>query len=226
MIDQHAPHRPYLAALADGELELVPQATREHVEGCRECTFELQTHQLLATKLRAAAGSAAAAVPAVPLQGRRRRYFLPAAAAAALVLVAVGAQLTLRSGPDPLASAVQVANREPDFWSANPSDIASWCTARYGNRVPAVALPGLVPVGARMDWPNGIGVATVSYEIGGKAVHVSWLNSSIGGSAPAEMTVNGHEAVVVRAHGITAVVTGAASDSQLEAVAREIAAGE
>lgn len=225
MTDACSRHRPYLAALADGEVELVPAATREHVQTCRDCGRELEAHRLLGQRLRAGARAEQPAAAAFTPAGRRRA-FLPLAAVAAVLAVVIGVQLVIRSGPDPLAAAVTVADRQPEYWSSDPVQLAAWCSKTYGNRVPAVAVNGLTPVGARMDWPDGIGVATVSYRLDGMPVHISWLSSSAGGPVPTAVTVNGRQAVVVRAHGITALVTGDASERQLQDVARQVASAE
>lgn len=222
MTDPCAVHRPYLAAIADGELDLVPEATRDHVSTCPDCGFELRTHMLLGSRLREAALAERARI--APRFGR----LAPLAVAATLLVAVAGVELASHSAPVPLpvADAVLVADRQPAYWSSSPSDLAAWCTAQYGNRVPAVTIAGLQPVGARMDWTGGVGVATVTYRLEGRAVHVSWLTQNVAGAAPAEMTVAGRPAVVVQAHGITAVVTGDASEDQLMAVAKEVGTAE
>jgi hypothetical protein len=221
MTDVHATHRPFLAALADGELELVPAATREHVDECDQCHAELEAHELLGRRLRDAVR---AGEPAATGGGARSRFLVPLAAAAALVLVIAGAVLATRpSSPDPLAAAVLVASRQPQYQSSSSSDIAAWCTEKYGNRVPEVALQGLQPIGARMDWPHDVGVATVTYSFDGSTVHVSWLALNAGRPQPQLITVSGKPAVLVRAHGITALVTGDAPQAELLQIGREVA---
>jgi len=219
-VDLHAEHRPYLAALADGELELVPAPTRDHVSDCDQCRSELEAHQLLGQRLRAASRAA----EPVALASRSRRFLLPLAAAAALAIVVGGAVLATRPAtPDPLASAVLVANQSPEYTSTNAVDIAHWCTVKYGNRVPVVALPGLTPKGARMDWPHAQGVATVTYALDTETVHVSWLSVAEGGSQPQVVNAGGKPAVLVRRHGITALVSGDATQAELLHVAQEVA---
>jgi len=221
MLDLHADHRPYLAALADGELELVPAATRQHVADCDQCRTELEAHQLLGQRLRAASR---AAEPAT-LKQPSRRFVLPLAAAVAVAIVVGGAVLATRPAtPDPLAAAVLVANQSPEYTSSNPVEFAHWCTVKYGNRVPVVALPGLTPQGARMDWPHDQGVATVTYALDSETVHVSWLSVAEGGSDPQVVNAGGKPAVLVRRHCITALVSGDATQAELLHVAQEVAA--
>jgi hypothetical protein len=222
MTDLHAEHRPFLAAIADGELELVPAPTREHVAGCDQCHAEVEAHRLLGSRLRAAA-NAAEPVP-LPAPPGRARLLLPLAAAAAVLLVIGGAALALRpTAPDPLASAMLVASQAPEYSSSDPVEIARWCTAKYGNRVPVVALPGLQPEGARMDWPHDQGVATVTYALDSETVHVSWLSVAAGGAQPQAVNVAGRPAVLVRKHGLTALISGTATQSELLHVAQEVA---
>jgi len=222
-VDLHAQHRPYLAALADGELELVPAETQEHVADCEQCRAELDAHQLLGQRLRAAAREVAP--EPVAAAASRRSFILPLAAAAAIAIVIGGAVLATRSQvPDPLASAVLVAAQKPQYTSSDPTDIAGWCTAKYGNRVPVVNLSGLQPQGARMDWPHDVGVATVTYHsVDSATIHVSWLSVAEGGPQPEVLSIDGKPAVLVRRHGITALVTGNATQSELVHVAQEVA---
>ena len=220
--DLHADHRPYLAALADGELELVPEATRAHVAQCDQGQFEVEAHELLGNRLRAATRSAAPAAPA--RSGLGSRLLLPLAAAAAVAIVAGGVFVGTRPHtPAEVASAVLVADRQPQFHSSDPAMIARWCTAQYGNRVPVVALTGLEPEGARMDWPEGQGIATVTYALGHQTIHVSWLSSAEGGSQPQVYNIDSRPAVLVSAHGLTALVSGTASQAELVHVADEVA---
>lgn len=239
MTDLHAEHRPYLAALADGERDLVPTATRAHVDGCDQCRAELEAHQLLGQRLRAAARVAVSSPlsgegpfpaargplsPASAAGGVGRRLLFPLAAAAAVLAIALGGAVVMTRPPDPLAAAVLVASQQPEYASQDPVEIARWCTAKYGNRVPVVALPGLQPQGARMDWPHDEGVATVTYLLDQETVHVSWLSVAEGGAQPQLVTAAGQPAVLVRKHGITALVSGTASQDELLHVAQEVAA--
>jgi hypothetical protein len=50
-------HRPYLAAIADGELSLVPDATRGHVAECATCSADVATLALVGEQLRVAIAS-------------------------------------------------------------------------------------------------------------------------------------------------------------------------
>ncbi|HEX6487507.1 MAG TPA: hypothetical protein VF137_01355 [Candidatus Dormibacteraeota bacterium] len=222
MAVDHAQHRPYLAAIADGELGLVPAETQAHVRDCEECSVELTAHQMLRARLR----EAAYAAPATPAWRSRlvTRRVAPLALAFAAAIAVVSLEIVNMS-PDPaLAAAVLVAGRQPQYHSTDATDVARWCTEQYGNRVPLVAVSGLQPEGARMDWPHDIGIATVTYQLHGQTVHISWLRKAVGTPQPAEETVNGTRMVVLRINGITAVITGTVPDSDLLKVAQEIAA--
>src|SRR5438477_7229292 len=111
MTDACADYRPYLAALADGEADLVPPGTAEHVQTCSDCAAELATHQLLSSKLRTAIKAPAAPLPMPP----RRTLLVPLAAAAAVLAIAAGALFMTWPPTDPVASAVLVADRQPQF---------------------------------------------------------------------------------------------------------------
>ena len=226
-VDACSSHRPYLAALADGETNLVPAETVEHARDCPDCSREVAAHSLLGNRLRAAAQAAEPRRAAGAWAGVGGWRLFPIAVAAAVAVAIAGVELSSRAAPDPvLASAVLVANRQPEYQSNDAADLARWCTAKYGNRVPQVAISGLVPEGARMDWPGGTGIATVTYVLNGHAVHVSWVSKPEGASQPQIVQVSGQPAAVVRAHGISAVVTGNAPESDLLRVAQEISTGE
>ena len=79
-----APHRPYLAAIADGEPGLVPASTLAHVRNCQACGCEIRTHSLLTDRLRLAVAPARGR-PASPL----RRPVVAAVAALLVALTAV-----------------------------------------------------------------------------------------------------------------------------------------
>ncbi len=77
-------HRPYLAALADGETELVPAATSTHVAHCRDCSEEVQTHRLLGAHMRASVNE-----DQLRVRPRTRRGGLAGLGGAAVVVIAV-----------------------------------------------------------------------------------------------------------------------------------------
>ena len=218
MTDACSEFRPFLAALADGETALLPEGIEEHIGGCEDCAAELAAHRLLSSKLRAALP---APLP-VPMP-RRRPWLAPAAAAAAVLAIAVGALVMTRPQPDLVATAVLVADRQPQYSSADPNRVARWCARQYGESLPAVDLAGMVPVGARVDDSGGGRIATVTYARGSYRVHVSWLGAPAGVEpAPAERDVEGRHAVTIRAGHELAVVTGDAPDSVLLSVARQL----
>ena len=102
-----APHRQFLAAIADGETALVPPATLEHVKDCAECAEEIRTHQLVTSRLRQAT-----ALPEEAAPERRRISLVPrrlvtvaAAVAAAVVIAGTGFGLYALSRPDPVQGA-------------------------------------------------------------------------------------------------------------------------
>ena len=78
-----APHLPYLAAIADGELDLVPASTLAHVRNCQACGREIWANSLLWDRLRLALA---------PARGRRAPALRrPVVAALAALLVALTA---------------------------------------------------------------------------------------------------------------------------------------
>src|ERR687887_1781417 len=82
-----APHREYLAAIADRELELVPPATLEHVKDCADCTREIRAHQLLSSRLRQASDLMGKGAPErPPIAWSPGRVGLVAAATAIAIL--------------------------------------------------------------------------------------------------------------------------------------------
>ena len=97
-----------LAAIADGEGELVPHDVRAHVDACARCGAELETMALLAATVHAGARAAGGRGDARPCSGARA---LPETAApprpsplaleaAGLGVAAAGARHRLVAGPD------------------------------------------------------------------------------------------------------------------------------
>jgi hypothetical protein len=215
-----AEHRRYLAAMADGELDLVPASTVAHVRACGSCQRELRTQSLLTARLR----EAVAPLPARPAPPPRRRW---AAAAAAAVLVAVMAAglATWRGlgGQDRALAAASAAQAPPQFRSANRMAIANWCERRSDRPIPLVADPGLTPLGARTDQVAGSRVVTVAYRTGtGSRVTVSWLDASPRQPSVEARSDAGRTVLLVRSPAGTAVVAGDAPESTLWSVAARL----
>jgi hypothetical protein len=221
-------HRPYLAAVADGELDQVPAATVEHLHECPDCRREVELHRALGSKLRAAAG---AAERASPRQGRFGRRLAMRAAVAALVAVfASAAAFAFVIGrTDPVLAAAAAAGQPPQFQSRNGAQIGTWCEKASGRSMPEVDLAPLTPVGARMDRSVGTGIVTIFYLTPeGLPVEVSWLDSSQAPAPKRSVTareVNGHLVLItVSPHG-TVVISGGAPVSVLWQTAARIQDG-
>src|SRR5215472_12652028 len=172
-----APHREFLAAIADGETELVPAATLAHVETCPDCAREIRAHRLLASRLRQASPQLAEPVPArrvgVVTAGRVRGI---AAAAATLLVTAAGLGWFYLSHPDPVQAAVNASSQPVQFQSTDPSAVEQWCLKASGRNLPAVELDGMQITGARMDRVASTDIVTVVYLApSGARVTVSWL---------------------------------------------------
>ncbi|MHB8718653.1 MAG: anti-sigma factor [Candidatus Dormibacteria bacterium] len=183
MTDACAPHRPRLAALADGELGLVPEATREHVTGCDACAAEVADHGLLGERLRDALLHPGEPAPhATAGWWGTRRSITVLAAAAALLVAALGAGTTgliSHSGADPVVLAVSAAQGAPVLRSADPAAIRAWCSGQSDRPGPPVAIPNLTPVGARMDTADGATVVTIFYRSAtDELIAVGWLDAT------------------------------------------------
>lgn len=220
-------HRPYLAALADGETELVPAATLAHVADCPGCAEEADTHRLLAARLRA--GVNADKLPMPRRRGRSWAVRLGAAAAVVVPLAAAAAGWHAYTGEDRVAAAVAVASDQPQYSSSDASTITSWCERASGRPTREVALPGLSPLGARMDHRAGADIVTVSYVTPqGERINVSWLDASqapIGRSDVQSRMIEGRTVLLLASPGGRAVISGGASLSSLWATAAALAAG-
>jgi hypothetical protein len=216
MLDDCREHRPYLGTLADGELDLVPERTREHVGHCEACANEVAAHGLVSEKLRSALlgpadiGTASSA----PRFSRRRRVaMLGTAAAVAAVAVGAGTTTLVTSrGSDPIAAAVTASHQSPALRSSDAATIASWCARQSERLSPVVAVPSLTPTGVRMDPVNDTNVVTIFYTtpLGGH-VAVGWLDARP--AAPGDMqvetrTVSGSQVLLMHTGTGTAVISG------------------
>jgi hypothetical protein len=221
-------HRPYLAAVADGELEHVPVAALEHLRECPDCREEVELHRALGAKVQAATTGREPAE--VRQRGLSRRAAMRAAGAALAVLLASGAAFAfLVSRPDPVLAAAAAAGRPPQFQSRDGAKIGSWCEQASGRPMPEVDLAPLSPVGARMDSSAGTGIVTVFYLTPeGRPVEVSWLDYSQMPAPKRSVTarqVNGHLVLItVSQHG-TVVISGGAPLSVLWQAAAQIEDG-
>ena len=209
-----APHRPYLSAIADGELELVPASALAHVRTCHACGREVETHSLLTARLREAA------IPA----GRPglRRPWAAAAVAAVLVAAMVAGLGVWRGlgGQDQVLAAASAAQGPPQFRSSDQEAIGAWCERQSGRPMPVVALPSLSPLGARTDEVAGARVVTVAYRTeAGSRVTVSWLDAAASRSSVEDRSAAGRIVLVVHSSSGTAVVTGDAPAPALRSTA-------
>lgn len=174
-----AEHHPYLAAVADGELEQVPRATVAHLQACPDCREEVEIQRALGAKILAAAVAPAQAASRRRGLLSRRAALRAAVVAVASVLASGGAFAFLISRPDPVLAAAAAASQPPQFQSTDNSRIASWCEHASGRSMPELDLAPLSPVGARIDQGAGTAIVTVFYVTPeGHLVAVSWLDSS------------------------------------------------
>ena len=218
-----APHRDFLAAVADGETALVPVATLDHVSTCPDCGREIRAHQLLSSKLRqAAADQLQDAVPRrrlVDLAPGRLRV-VAAVAAIAIAVTAGGAWFEL-SRPDPVQAAVNAASQPLQVQSGDPTVVAQWCVRASGRNLPATELDGLQVVGARMDRVGSTDIVTVTYATSsGEKVTVGWLEGQVpSGSGIEDTDRSGHRLLIVHARAGTAVVTGSSAEAMWQTAA-------
>lgn len=217
-----APHREFLAAIADGETELVPAATLEHVEQCVECAEEIRAHRLLTTRLRRAGGlmeKAASRRRWIPIPGRLG--MIAAGVATAILLAAGGVGWFVLSRPDPVQAAVTASTQQLQIQSGDSSRVGNWCLQQSGRTLPAVQLDGMQVVGARMDRVDSTDIVTVAYSApSGARVTVSWLEGQAPpGSGVEDRTVSGHQLLIVHSAVGTAVVLGSSTDAMWEMAA-------
>lgn len=223
MMNTCATHREFLGALADGEKELVPAATIEHVEHCAECSREVQAHRLLGARLREASEhlDGATTWPLRASTGRRRIALVAAGFAAALVIALAAAGWSAVSRPDPVQAAVVASSQPLQIQSSDPSQVQAWCVQASGRDLPVIQLDGMDVVGARMDRVPSTDIVTVSYTApGGAQVTVSWLEGQApGGSGVEEKVVSGRHVLLVHAPRGTVVVAGSSNLAMWEAAA-------
>ena len=215
-------HREYLGALADGETDLVPAATLEHLKQCRDCAAEIQAHRLLAAKLREALTHVNGAPSRhLPASTGRRRIGLVAGVAAVLAVAVVAAGWSLFLRPDPVEAAVFASSQPLQIQSADPSRVGDWCLSASGRGLPAIQLEGLEIVGARMDRVPSTDIVTVAYTApSGARVTISWLEGQApGGSGVEQKSVSGHPVLIAHTPRGTAVVAGSSSSAMWKAAA-------
>ena len=218
-----APHREFLAAIADGETQLVPAETLDHVTECADCRQEVRTQQLLTFRLRQAVEQLeerAHAPRATPLITRRTRV-AAAGVAGAILIVAAGIAWFGASRPDPVQAAVSAAAQPMQLQSTDPNQVGQWCFRASGRDLPAIHLEGMQVAGARMDRAGSTDIVTVVYTTpSGSRVTVSWLEGQApSGSGVEDRTLTGHEVLIIHAPVGTAVVTGSSADARWQMAA-------
>jgi hypothetical protein len=222
-----AAHRPYLAAIADGEFRLVPDATREHVAECATCGAEVATLALVGEKLRVAIGNPVDLARSSRRRLHRPRVWLAAAAAALMLVGGITAWRLTQTSSDPIAVALAASVRPTMFASNDPNAIAGWCSRAWHSRPPAVWIPSLTPVGARWDSSDGTKVLTVFYVTqSGHRVNVGWLEASMAAAETASVqskTASGVTTLELTTRGGEAVISGPAPRSVLWTTASYLA---
>jgi len=217
-----ARHREYLGAVADGEIELVPAATLDHIKDCADCTSEIRVHELLTSKLRRAADE--------PEQAHRKRLVsltrgrlrvIAAGVAVATLVAAAGVTWSVVSRPDPVQAAVTASSEPLQIQSSDASQVGQWCLQASGRTLPAIQLDGMQIVGARMDRIASTGIVTVVYTApSGARITVSWLEGqTLAGSGVEDRTVSGHQLLIVHSAVGTAVVTGSSTGAMWQTAA-------
>lgn len=218
-----SPHRQFLAAIADGETDLVPPATLDHVRSCSDCTREIRSHQVLASHLREASELLREPLPA----GRSisfppRRIGVIAASIAGVILVAgTGVGWFVLSHPDPAEAAITASSQPMQIESTNVMQVGQWCLRASGRTLPAIELDGMDVVGARMDRVASTNIVTVTYTApSGARVAVSWLEGAVpSGSGVEARKMSGRELLIVHAAVGTAVITGSSVDAMWQMAA-------
>ena len=222
----------YMAAVADGELGLVPPETHRHLTDCPRCRQELDVQHLLKRRLREAVLSAEEGAP-LRQHGERTRprrtrgWWATVAVVVAAALAGAGLVGTrLVTGEDRVAAATAMAAQPPQYRSADGSSIGSWCRRVAGRPMPEVELSDLSPVGARIDSRAGAQIVTVTYRThqGGR-LSLSWLDARAiapGSTAVRARTVSSRTVLVVSSRSGQAVVSGDVPISRLWSAAGEI----
>ena len=217
------PHREFLAALADGETELVPRETLAHVQDCADCASEIQAHRLLTRKLRQAGDRLVESslgrprLPVVP----SGIHAIAVGIAGAMLVATAGAGWFLLSRPDPVQAAVAASAQPMQVESRDPSQVGQWCFQASGKTLPAIQLDGMQVMGARMDRLGSTDIVTVTYLAPSSArVTVGWLEGQApSGSGVEDRTLGGHELLIVHASNGTAVIVGSSTEAMWQTAA-------
>jgi hypothetical protein len=216
-------HRPYVSAFADGEIDLVPEGSRAHLEDCPDCAEEMAAHGLLGEKLRVAFDGEP---PRIEHKRRKlrppRRWSQMAAllaAAAAIAGAATTGWLLTHRAADPVRLAVAASRQAPALQTSDAAAIARWCAQKSERPQPIVQLPLLTPVGARMDREDGANVVTIFYTVaGGQHVAVAWIDAAVAGPDDLHVqsrSIDGATVLVMRTHDGSAVISGDAPTTTL-----------
>jgi len=218
-----APNREFLAAVADGETELVPAATFDHIKDCADCTSEIRAHQLLTSKLQQAAEEPEQAHPERRLVSLAREHLrmIAAGVAVATLAVAAGVSWSVFSHPDLVQAALTASSQPLQIQSSDASQVGQWCLQASGRTLPAIQLDGMQIAGARMDRIATTDIVTVVYTApSGARITVSWLEGrDPGGSGVEDRFVSGHQLLIVHSAAGTAVVTGSSPDAMWQTAA-------
>ena len=216
-------HREYLAAVADGESDLVPLATLEHVKTCADCAREIHAHQVLTSRLRQASDTLGDTTTneRVPIRMLSRVRVIAAATAALILVGAAGVAWFVVSRPDPVQAAVNASSQPLQIESSDPGRVSQWCLQASGKTLPTIQLDGMRVVGARMDRVGSTGIVTVVYSApSGDRVTVSWLEGQVpSGTGVEAKNVSGRDILIVHASVGTAVVTTTSHDAMWQTAA-------
>jgi hypothetical protein len=200
--------------MADGELGLVPESTRAHVTGCPVCAEEIASYRLLNDKmLEADARTTPNARKARPRLGLARRTVIAAAAAAFIVALAAGGAVWKASQDEaPIVAAAAAVHQPLQFSSSDTAAIRAWCVRVSNRNMPIDAIPGLAPVGARLDRVAGRDVVSVVYAAPGRGrIAVSWIDvaqATHSEEAVQARSVAGHTVLMVHSPSGTVAVSG------------------
>jgi hypothetical protein len=214
-------HREFLTAVADGETDLVPTATLDHVKTCPDCAREIRAHRLLGSRLRQAGELLDGAADERPPVVSVRLRLIAACIAAAIVVAAVGIGWSAFVRPDPVVAAVNASSQPVQIESSDPSEVGRWCLEASGRTLPAIQLDGMQVAGARMDRAASTDIVTVVYAApSGARVTVSWLEGQApAGSGVEDRNISGRGFLIVHSAVGTAVITGSSSDAMWQTAA-------